>query len=350
MSEVDTQPMVAINDLKMHFPIRKGIFQRVVGHVKAVDGVSFDIKPHETLGLVGESGSGKTTIGRCIVRDYLPTSGEIIFNDAGNPVNLAQLSNVALKPYRRKVRMVFQDPFSSLNPRMTVFEILSEPLRIQKLDQHADEMEGLIADMLINVGLRPEFMRRYPHAFSGGQRQRIGIAKALILRPEILVADEAVSALDVSVRAQILNLMKDLQELYNLTYLFISHDLSVVKYLADRVAVMYVGRLVEIGETRAMYRRPLHPYTEALLSAVPKPNPRKRAERTRLKGDIPDPSNPPDGCYFHPRCPYVQERCKTETPLMRPVGEDKRMVACHYAEDLDLQGINRVTSTSISTA
>ncbi|MEQ8674454.1 MAG: ATP-binding cassette domain-containing protein [Aggregatilineales bacterium] len=332
--------LLEINDLKMHFPIRKGVFQQVVGHVKAVDGVTFSIQPRETLGLVGESGCGKTTIGRCIVRDYTPTGGEILYHGAEHTVDLVSLTNKALKPYRRQIRMVFQDPFSSLNPRMTVYDILSEPLRIQKITHNRNELEDRIAVLLSQVGLRPEYMRRYPHAFSGGQRQRIGIAKALIVRPELLVADEAVSALDVSVRAQILNLMKDLQELYNLTYLFISHDLSVVKYLADRVAVMYVGRLVELAPTRPLYRKPLHPYTEALLSAVPKPNPRKRSERVRLGGDVPDPSNPPGGCYFHPRCRYVQERCKMEAPPLRRVGNEGHMVACHFAEELDLQGIN----------
>ena len=330
--------LLEVRDLKMHFPIKRGFWQRVAGYVKAVDDVNINIRRSETLGLVGESGCGKTTIGRCIARVYQPTAGEILYRENGSgAVDLAKLSNRELKPYRRSVRMIFQDPYSSLSPRMTVYDIISDPLRIHHMVDNNREMEDRIARLLRQVGLRPEFMRRYPHAFSGGQRQRISIARALALQPNLLIADEAVSALDVSVRAQILNLLNDLQSEYNLTYLFISHDLSVVEYIADRVAVMYVGKLVELADTRSLYAMPKHPYTEALLSAVPKPDPRRVSNRIILEGDVPDPANPPSGCYFHPRCRYVKDRCKVEAPALREVGG--HMVACHFAEELELRGV-----------
>ncbi|HXF62482.1 MAG TPA: oligopeptide/dipeptide ABC transporter ATP-binding protein, partial [Caldilineaceae bacterium] len=252
-------------------------------------------------------------------------------------VDLAQLDKQELRPYRRDIRMIFQDPFSSLNPRMTVLDIVGEPLRINRIAR-GRQLEERVAHALDRVGLRPEYMRRYPHAFSGGQRQRIGIARAIVFDPRVVIADEAVSALDVSVRAQILKLMRTLQRDLNLTYLFISHDLSVVEYIADRVAVMYVGKVVEVAETDALYRRPFHPYTEALISAVPKPDPTQQSKRIVLQGEIPDPANPPSGCYFHPRCPYVQERCRHETPSLREVAPG-RFAACHYAESLDLRGV-----------
>ena len=330
------RPLLKIENLKMHFPIRKGFLRRQVGAVKAVDDVSFDIHPGETLGLVGESGCGKTTIGRCIVRAYQPTDGQILYENGG-AVDLAHLGETELKPYRQKIRMIFQDPYASLNPRMTVFDIVADPLRIHQLAS-GSELEDRVVEILRQVGMRPEHMRRYPHAFSGGQRQRIGIARALALDPELVVADEAVSALDVSVRAQILNLMLRLQREYKLTYLFISHDLSVVEYVADRVAVMYVGKMVEMAPTNELYNNPKHPYTEALLSAIPVPDPRRRAKRIVLQGDVADPANPPSGCYFHPRCPYAQERCKVETPALRKVGEN-HVAACHFAEELNLVGI-----------
>jgi peptide/nickel transport system ATP-binding protein len=329
--------LLKIENLKMHFMIRRGLLRRVVGAVKAVDDVSFEIMPGETLGLVGESGCGKTTIGRCIVRAYAPTDGQILYGADGSSVDLAHLGESELKPYRRKIRMIFQDPYASLNPRMTVFDIVADPLRIHNTAS-GSEVEDRVVSLLRQVGLRPEHMRRYPHAFSGGQRQRISIARALALDPELVVADEAVSALDVSVRAQILNLMIQLQRDFNLTYLFISHDLSVVEYLADRVAVMYVGKLVEMAPTGELYNRPKHPYTEALLSAIPVPDPRRRAKRIVLEGDVADPAHPPSGCYFHPRCPYVQDRCKTETPELRKVGPN-HIAACHFAEELELTGI-----------
>ena len=337
------ETMLAVNNLKMHFPIRKGFRQRVVGQVKAVDDVSFAVCCGETLGLVGESGCGKTTIGRCIMRAYDPTAGKIFYrNQKKEQVDLAALKQNELKPYRRELRMIFQDPYSSLNPRMTVLDIVSEPLKVHNVAKGA-EMEDRVANLLKRVGLRPEYMRRYPHAFSGGQRQRIGIARALSLDPRIVVADEAVSALDVSVQAQILNLLEDLQAELNLTYLFISHDLSVVEYVADRVAVMYVGKLVEMTETAALFAHPKHPYTEALLSAVPKPDPTMRSKRIVLEGDVADPSNPPSGCYFHPRCRYAEARCKTETPSLREL-ESNRWVACHRAEELSLRGVTQIVN------
>lgn len=339
MSENNT--LLKVKDLKMHFPIKRGFFQKTVAYVKAVDGVSFEIKRGETLGLVGESGCGKTTIGRCIVRAYQPTDGEILYGENSHTVDLAHQSESQLKEFRRVIRMIFQDPYASLNPRMTVFNIVADPLRIHNIAS-GKELEKMVGSLLERVGLHAEHMRRYPHAFSGGQRQRVGIARALALDPELVVADEAVSALDVSVRAQILNLMIELQQELNLTYLFISHDLSVVEYIADRVAVMYVGKLVELAPTDELYRNPLHPYTEALLSSIPIADPRRRSERIVLEGDVADPANPPSGCYFHPRCRYAKDRCVTETPELRQINES-HTVACHFAEELDLRGIPTIT-------
>jgi peptide/nickel transport system ATP-binding protein len=330
--------LLEVSDLKMHFPIRKGFLQKVVGHVKAVDTVDFSVRYGETLGLVGESGCGKTTVGRCLMRAYQPTAGVILYRNASDQtVDLAQLPESALKPYRRELRMIFQDPYASLNPRMTVLDIVGEPLVVHKVARGKD-LEDRVAAILLKVGLRPEYMRRYPHAFSGGQRQRIGVARALVLEPHVVVCDEAVSALDVSVQAQILNLLLDLQTEFNLTYLFISHDLSVVEYVANRVAVMYVGKLVEIAPTEVLFAAPKHPYTEALMSAVPKPDPRLRSQRIILEGDVADPSNPPSGCYFHPRCRYAQPICTTEHPPLRDVGQGHQ-VACHFAEELSLAGV-----------
>lgn len=337
----DSNTLLEVNNLKMHFPIMAGFFRRVVGQVKAVDDVSFAIQRGETLGLVGESGCGKTTAGRCILRAYSPTSGQILYRTPNNQVvDLADLSESSLKPYRQQIRMVFQDPFSSLNPRMPVIDIVGDPLKINRIAS-GRELEDRVAALLRKVGLRPEYMRRYPHAFSGGERQRVGIARALALDPHLIVADEAVSALDVSVRAQILNLMQDLQEEMQLTYLFVSHDLSVIEYICDRVVVMYVGKVVEISETDELFRNPQHPYTEALLSAVPKPDPRQRRRRQRivLEGDVADPANPPSGCYFHPRCRYAKDRCRQEEPALRHLG-NQHFAACHYAEELTLQGLS----------
>lgn len=337
-TQPDPQTILTLNHVKKYFPVRKGFLARVVGNVRAVDDVSFTVKAGETLGLVGESGSGKTTLGRCIVRAHRPSAGEILYRTTSNQiVDLAQQDKRGLRPYRREIRMMFQDPFSSLNPRMTILDIVGEPLRINRVAT-GKALEERVAHTLERVGLRPEYMRRYPHAFSGGQRQRIGIARAIVFDPRVVIADEAVSALDVSVRAQILKLMQNLQHELNLTYLFISHDLSVVEYVADRVAVMYVGKLVEVAETRALYYHPLHPYTEALISAVPKPDPTQHSNRIVLQGEIPDPANPPSGCYFHPRCPYAQPQCAAETPALREV-EPGRYAACHFAETLSLRGV-----------
>jgi peptide/nickel transport system ATP-binding protein len=332
--------LLELKNLKMHFPIRKGMLRRTVGHVKAVDGLDLQIFEGETLGLVGESGCGKTTTGRCIVRIYEPTSGQILYHQKGTATDIARLSESQLRPFQQDIRMIFQDPYSSLDPRMPVLEIVGEPLKNNR-NISGQRLKDQVAQLLARVGLRPEYMHRYPHAFSGGERQRIGIARALALYPRLVVCDEAVSALDVSVRAQIMNLLRDLQQEYKLTYLFIAHDLSVVEYLCDRVAVMYVGKLVELAETEELYIHPLHPYTEALLSAVPKPDPllRDRTRRIILDGDLPDPANPPSGCYFHTRCRYSDgRRCVREEPALRTV-RPGHAVACHYAEELTLRGV-----------
>ena len=323
--------------LKKHFPIRKGFLRRIVGHVRAVDGVSFHIRQGETLALVGESGCGKTTVSRCVLRALAPTAGEVRFAVDGRVVDLAALRKRELKPLRRHLQMVFQDPFSSLNPRMVVADLIGEPLLVNGM-RNVEERRRRVRELLDMVQLPAAYMNRFPHAFSGGQRQRIGIARALALNPSLIVADEPVSALDVSVQAQILNLMLDLQDRLGLTYLFVAHDLSVVKHVSDRVAVMYVGRIVEVADTRRLFARPRHPYTEALLSAVPKPDPRVRADRIILERDVADPANPPPGCHFHPRCSYAIERCRVETPPLVE-GEDGRAVACHRAEELELRGV-----------
>jgi peptide/nickel transport system ATP-binding protein len=315
--------------------------RRVVGTVKAVDGASFRVHEGETVGLVGESGCGKSTLGRSILRVNKPTSGNILYtrNAAELPVDLAMLDERAIRPYRTDIRLIFQDPFTSLNPRKRVVDIIAEPLRANGL-AHGQEITDRVADLMQKVGLRPEYMTRYPHAFSGGERQRIVIARALVVNPHLVIADEAVSALDVSVRAQTLNLLEDLQNEFDLTYLFISHDLSVVEHISDHVAVMYVGRLVEFAPTEALFARPRHPYTEALLSAVPQPDPRLRgrANRIRLRGEVADPANPPAGCPFHPRCAYATDLCKTLVPPLRSVGEGHQ-AACHFSEELSLRGI-----------
>ncbi|WP_147915634.1 ABC transporter ATP-binding protein [Ruania zhangjianzhongii] len=340
-AEADTSDLLLeTRKLSKYFPIKKGMWGRTVGHVKAVDGVDLQVKQGQTVGLVGESGCGKSTLGRCILRAYEPTSGEILYRKAdGTVVDLAPLSERQLKPYRPDIRMIFQDPFSSLNPRMTLADIVGEPLRVNNVVKES-EVEDRVAGLLRRVGLRPEYLRRYPNAFSGGERQRVGLARALALDPRLVVADEAVSALDVSVRAQILNLMKDLQDDEDLTYLFISHDLSMVEYMADEVVVMYVGHVVETGPTAELYRRPQHPYTEALLSAVPNPDPSSARGRDRivLQGEVADPSNVPSGCPFRTRCAYAQEKCSTEVPELREVAPGRR-VACHFSEQLGLRGI-----------
>ncbi|RIK52463.1 MAG: peptide ABC transporter ATP-binding protein [Chloroflexi bacterium] len=337
-----TPKLLEVNGLRKYFPIKRGFIQRTVGHVKAVDGVTFYVRQGETLGLVGESGCGKTTTGRVLMRAMDPTDGEVWFSDQEmGRVNVAELDNAQLKRLRRNMQMVFQDPYSSLNPRMNLLQNVGEPLLVNNVAK-GKELESRVADLLRVVGLRPEYMNRYPHAFSGGQRQRIGIARALALNPQLIVLDEPVSALDVSVQAQILNLLQDLQGKFGLTYLFIAHDLSVVEHISDRVAVMYVGQLVESARTRELYTKPLHPYTEALLSAVPKPDPRQRQAPIVLPGDVADPANPPSGCYFHPRCRYEDgTRCRQETPELREI-RPGHFARCHYAGELDLAGVTKL--------
>jgi peptide/nickel transport system ATP-binding protein len=332
--------LLEVRDLQKLFPIRRGFLRRVVGQVRAVDGVTFHVERGETLALVGESGCGKTTTSRCVLRAVAPTAGQILFRTAEGPVlDVATLARRQLRPLRRQMQMIFQDPFSSLNPRRTLLDIVAEPLVANRVGDRTERIER-VAELLRLVGLRPEYMRRYPHAFSGGQRQRVGIARALALNPALVVADEPVSALDVSVQAQILNLMLDLQAQLGLTYLFVAHDLSVVKHVSDRVAVMYVGRIVEMAETEPLFGAPRHPYTEALLAAVPKPDPRQRAQRVLLEGDVADAANPPAGCAFHPRCAYAVERCRAERPVLEAV-EPGHFVACHRARELRLRGVAR---------
>jgi len=330
--------LLDVKNLRKHFPIRKGILRRVVGHVRAVDDVSFHVDRGETLALVGESGCGKTTTSRCILRAMPPTGGQILFRaEGGRVLDVAALGRRELRPLRRQMQMIFQDPFSSLNPRRTLLDIVAEPLVANGIGTKQERMDRVV-ELLRLVGLRPEYMRRYPHACSGGQRQRVGIARALAVNPSLVVADEPVSALDVSVQAQILNLLQDLQAKLGLTYLFVAHDLSVVKLVSDRVAVMYVGRIVELAPTEALFAAPMHPYTEALLAAVPKPDPRLRARRILLEGEVADPSNPPAGCHFHPRCSYAVEQCRVEAPALTEIAPG-HAVSCHRARELSLRGV-----------
>jgi peptide/nickel transport system ATP-binding protein len=329
------QALLEVKDLKMHFPIRRGFLRRVVGYVKAVDGVSFTVNQGDTFGLVGESGCGKSTTGRCVTRLLDPTAGEIVYHDRQRgPVQIEQLSARQMRPFRRNIQIMFQDPYASLNPRLTLKHIVGEPLVINNV-LRGKALEERVAQLLRAVGLSPEYMNRYPHAFSGGQRQRIGLARALALNPEFIVADEPVSALDVSVQAQVLNLMQDLQEEFQLTYLFIAHNMSVIKHICDHVAVMYVGKIVEVAKTAELFANPLHPYSEALLSAIPKPDPRSKRSRIILEGDVPNPARPPSGCYFHPRCRYAQPLCAQETPATREL-RPGHLVACHFADELRL--------------
>lgn len=324
--------------LKKYFPIKKGLLRRVAAQLRAVDGVEIIVRQGETVGLVGESGCGKTTLGRNILRVQKPTAGDILFRTKdGKQIDLAKLEGNALRAIRPQIQMIFQDPQSSLNPRMSVMDIVSEPLIANRLAR-GDELTDRVRSLIDRVGLQAKHLNRYPHAFSGGQRQRIGIARALITNPSLVVADEPVSALDVSIRAQVLNLLNDLQQDFGLTYLFISHDLSVIQHIADRVIVMYLGKVVEEATTDDLFARPMHPYTEALLLSIPKPDPRQRTDEVVLSGEMPSPINPPSGCAFHPRCKYATQKCGTETPPLREVAMGRR-AACHYSETLELRGV-----------
>ncbi|HZQ01228.1 MAG TPA: dipeptide ABC transporter ATP-binding protein [Reyranella sp.] len=327
MAEVATPatevPVLEVKDLKKHFPVKKGLLRRTVGHVYAVDGVTFTIGQGETLGLVGESGCGKTTAGRAILRLIEPSAGSVKVEGR----EITQLSKAEMRPYRRQMQIVFQDPFSSLNPRMTAGDIVGEPLLVHGVASRRERGEK-VAALFARVGLRPAQMANYPHQFSGGQRQRIGIARALALGPRLIVGDEPVSALDVSIQAQVINLLQDLQRERRLSYLFISHNLAVVEHISHRIAVMYLGRIVEYADTRSIFTRPQHPYTEALMAAVPVPDPTVKRQKRVVQGDVPSPVNPPAGCHFHTRCPYAVARCKSETPLLREIAPGHH-VSCH---------------------
>jgi len=318
------KPILEIKGLKKHFPIKTGFFNKVTGHVRAVDGVDFQVMPGETLGIVGESGCGKSTTGRTILRLLDPSAGEVLFNGK----DLAKLSKEEMRQMRKDIQMVFQDPYASLNPRKTIRQILLEPLKVHGIGSSRGERIKRVEEIIEVVGLRKEHLDRHPHDFSGGQRQRIGIARALILKPKVIIADEPVSALDVSIQSQVLNLLKDLKKEFNLTLIFISHDLSVVRHLCDRIAVMYLGRVVEIADKKQLFTNPSHPYTSALLSAVPIANPKAKRTRVILKGDLPSPANPPSGCTFHPRCPVAKESCKTKIPILQDI-DSGHHVSCH---------------------
>ncbi|HTS92306.1 MAG TPA: dipeptide ABC transporter ATP-binding protein [Stellaceae bacterium] len=323
-SAAELVPVLEVRELKKYFPIRQGLVSRLSGKVYAVDGISFDIHPGETLGLVGESGCGKSTVGKTVLKLLEPTSGTIRLDGR----DITWLRRSELRPLRREMQMIFQDPFSSLNPRMSAGQIVAEPLAVHDIARGPQRLER-VAALFRRVGLRPDQMTEFPHAFSGGQRQRIGIARALAVQPKLIVGDEPVSALDVSIQAQVINLMMDLQEEYGLAYLFIAHDLAVVQHIAHRVAVMYLGRIVELADKRSLFSQPLHPYTEALLAAVPIPDPKaRRGARTVPAGDVPSPINPPKGCHFHARCPYAMERCRIEFPALREL-QPGHFVSCH---------------------
>ncbi|MCY3799305.1 MAG: ATP-binding cassette domain-containing protein [Chloroflexi bacterium] len=335
----DEGAVLEVRNLKKYYPVRAGLLRREAGQVKAVDDISFDIPAQKTLGLVGESGCGKTTAAHTIMRGLEPTGGHVIFHDPQlGAVDLSIADKETLFKVRKNMQMVFQDPQSSLNPRMTLLDLIGEPLTIYKIAK-GQELIDRVAELLKHVGLRPEYMRRFPHAFSGGQRQRIGIARALALNPRFIVADEPTSALDVSIQAQTLNLLQDLQDEFSLSYLFIAHDLSVVEHISDFVAVMYVGKIVEQADTRRLYHNPKHPYTEALLSSIPRPDPKIQKRRVPVRGELPNPADPPTGCYFHPRCPYAEAICSREEPPLQEV-EPGHVAACHFSDKLTLRGVN----------
>ncbi len=337
MSEPEV--LLDVRNLKKYFPVTKGFLRRVVGTVKAVDDVSFSVAAGETLGLVGESGCGKTTVAKSVLRAIEPSAGEILFRDNGQVVDIAKLEKAELKQVRRHIQLIFQDPFSSLNPRQRVRDIIGEPLLVNGVAK-GKALEARVSELMDAVGLRPEYMIRYPHAFSGGQRQRIGVARALALNPKLIICDEPVSALDVSIQAQILNLLNDLQDNLGLTYLFISHDLGVVQHICDRVAVMYIGQLVELAPTQNLFQRPRHPYTEALLGASPKPHPKYRGKARILTGEIPNASFTASGCYFYARCAYRQPICADQHPALQAIDESgHHLAACHFAKELTLEGI-----------
>ena len=335
----DPDTILEVKNLKKHFPIQKGFFKRLVGHVRAVDGVDFTIRKGETLGVVGESGCGKTTLSRCIMQLLRPTEGEVNLYYDGSFVNLTQVKRREMARIYRDMQIIFQDPFSSLDPRMTVRAIIEEPLRLQKVGDERERRER-VSDLMSKVGLNPALASRYPHEFSGGMRQRIGIARALALQPKLVICDEPVSALDVSVQAQVLNLLESLQEEMDLTFLFIAHDLSVIEHISDRVLVMYLGRVVELAPADDLYSSPLHPYSEALLSAIPRPLSGAGRTRIKLEGNVPSPSNPPSGCHFHPRCRYADELCRRKVPKLEAVEGTGRSVRCHHYRKLDLKGYN----------
>ena len=340
-----TTPLLDVRGLKKFFPIASGLRRRVTGYVRAVDDVSFSVQEGEALGLVGESGCGKTTTARCILRAIDPTSGQILYRTHEDRIiDLAPMSAAELGPLRKEIQMIFQDPFGSLNPRMTLFDNVGEPLLVNGMRNRRDRMDH-VAELLRLVGLRPEFMHRFPHAFSGGQRQRIGIARALATSPRLVVADEPVSALDVSVQAQVLNLLLELQSRLQLTFLFVAHDLSVVRHICDRVAVMYVGQLVELAPTKTLFARPRHPYTAALMRAVPVPDPSVSTADGILKGEVPSPLSPPPGCYFHPRCVFAQELCRREAPTLREVAPG-HYARCHFADELSLERLRDIQRPS----